>query len=217
MMPEKIKINFNILTSKKNDFIIDKFKNFENIIEIQNCNSDTEEINMRNYILLKEFWGTCNMLIKRNLVDSISFNEYLKSGQEYNFFVKLILQKNLSSGLIICKPLVLRRIHVDSIQQIQKDNSTEKSKNKFFVFWETYKETKYLLNVKEEKFIIKSFLGHYFSLITKNKIVIRPLEIVRKTRKNKSQTILLLSILYSFIITKLGYNKSRLLYLKFLH
>jgi glycosyltransferase involved in cell wall biosynthesis len=217
MVAEKLELNMQIVYNRDANFVIDKFVNFEHKANVNKEKIKVEEIKLRDYIIHKVFWGTCNITVKKNFVEKIFFNETLKTGQEYNFFVKIICFNNWDKGFFINNNLVLRRIHKESIQQKQKQNSLQRHINKFYIYWETYKETKNILNKNEKKFFEKSFLGHYFTLLANGHVLLKPIEIVRETRKNRLQTNLLLSILYLFMITKKGYFKLRTLYLNFIN
>jgi glycosyltransferase involved in cell wall biosynthesis len=216
MLPEKLEENLTFIKDNNLEFIIDRFEDFENYIKPEMSILNFEKIYVEDYIFHKVFWGTCNMLLNRKLLHDIKFNEQLKSGQEYNFFAKFILYNNFNEAFRLNKTLVYRRIHQNSIQQKQKKSSELKSRNKFNIYWETYNET-YKYSTKEmRKFLVYQLLGHYFTLLHQNIVVLKPKEIVIKTRKNKSQTPILISILYFYLYLKLGYKKLRQVYLYFI-
>src|SRR5690606_20939806 len=84
---------------------------------------------------------TNDMLIKRNEV-KLLFDEDLRSGQEYNFFSRLLFITN--HGCFIDKCLTKRRVHVNSIQQQLKINNKEKLNQLFISEW-------FLLNAVQDK------------------------------------------------------------------
>jgi len=75
--------------------------------------------------------------IKRELATSIRFNENLKSGQEYNYFSKLISKSD--HAIFIAKEVSLRRIHTESIRSTLKSKN-EELESVFHSCWETYKD-----------------------------------------------------------------------------
>ena len=214
MHKEKISKQINLILEKNAEIVIDKYKNFIKKYNVSKFEGKLDKVNLKEYIFLKVHWGTVNILIKRKHVEDIFFNESLKSGQEYNFFVKLIVLKNLKEAFLIDEYLVYRRVHSDSIQQKQKTNPIKRHKNKFYIYWETYKEVYSKLDKKEKQFFEKMFSGHYFELIAKGIKIIKPIELVKKTRKHKYQTPYLLFLINFVFYFKKGSLKLRNQYLK---
>ena len=80
-------------------------------------------ITAENFINQTIGWITNDVLVKREVV-KISFNEQLKSGQEYNFFSRLLFITN--RGKYLKKDVSKRRIHSDSIQ-VKLSSSKQKT------------------------------------------------------------------------------------------
>ena len=119
----------------------------------------------------------------RESVNGIKFNEFLRSGQEYNFFVKYLF--NTENGIPVNQVLAKRRLHSTSIQQLQKQNNKVYRQNKYDVYFKTYQEIKdfgnsislnYLLNLSMSKAFEKAihkeqipFLRKLILAVTKQK------------------------------------------------
>ena len=214
MHEEKISKQINLTLEKNVELVIDKYKNFTKSFTISKFEDKLNNIDLKDYIFHKIKWGTVNLLINRNHVEDVFFNETLKSGQEYNFFVKLIVSKNLTKALLTDEYLVHRRVHSDSIQQKQKIDPIIRHKNKFHIYWETYNEVYSKLNKEEKHFLEKMFSGHFFQLLINNIKIIKPIELVRKTRKHKYQIPYLLFLINFVLYSKKGSLKIRNQYLK---
>jgi len=90
-----------------------------------------------NYILQKINWLTLDICVKQSVISTIRFNETLQSGQEYNFFSKLIVRS--SNGVFIDKVVSLRRYHTNSIQENLKRKSL-RTRDLFLTQWATLNE-----------------------------------------------------------------------------
>lgn len=115
MLPENLELKLKAFEEDV-DFVIGNSINFD-----ENGNNSRpyklsydEEITPENFITGKIGWITNDVLIRREKV-LIRFNETLNSGQEYNFFSRLLYFT--SKGKFLTKDTVLRRIHVGSIHQ----------------------------------------------------------------------------------------------------
>lgn len=108
------------------DFIISNSVNFNKEGEMGrpfNLNYELP-ITAENFITQKIGWITNDVLIRKCAI-KIKFEENLNSGQEYNFFSRLLL--DTEKGFYFKKDLSKRRIHNASIQQeLQINNQKEK-------------------------------------------------------------------------------------------
>jgi hypothetical protein len=84
-------------------------------------------------------WLTCDIIIKKRLAQSIAFNEHLQSGQEFNYFSKLV-HKSIN-GVFLDMVLTLRRDHKDSISSNLNDNQLHNTAI-FYRHWYTFKDLK---------------------------------------------------------------------------
>lgn len=97
------------------------------------------DLNAFNYIAQNVNWLTCDICLKSKLAKSISFNEKMKSGQEYNYYSKLVL-KSLNAKFVD-KTVTLYRYHPDSIQTSLKKTGL-KPQRSFLSSWLTYQDIK---------------------------------------------------------------------------
>lgn len=199
-----------LLEDTKLFFSISKFSNFEilkNLIEeIGFQNNETNNMTLTNYLKHNLFWGTINFIGKREMFFSSFFNETLKSGQEYNFFISVLSSNRNYKGVFINEVLSFRRIHKKSIQQIQKTNSQQRLLNKFNCYYETYINCNQNLNKEENLFLIQKLcLFFHKLLITKtNKLSISFLCNTIKKDLNLFQFLSMNFIFYFSFITKKG-------------
>lgn len=124
MKPDNLKSKLEAF-SPEVDFVIGNSLNFD-------INGNTSRpyplnyqlpITPENYIKGLIGWITNDVLIRRKKV-LVRFNEKLKSGQEYNFFSRLLYFT--SKGKYLKKDVVMRRVHFDSIQQRTGNKEYEK-------------------------------------------------------------------------------------------
>lgn len=115
MLPENLELKLNAF-NEDFDFVVGNSVNYdENGKNSRPYKLDYQiEINPENFITGKIGWITNDVLIRRNKV-SVLFNESLSSGQEYNFFSRLLYIS--TKGKYLKKDTVLRRIHGNSIHQ----------------------------------------------------------------------------------------------------
>lgn len=74
-------------------------------------------------------------MLKRELATAIRFNEKLQSGQEYNYFSKLVYKS--VNGVFIDKIVTLRREHEQSIRSRLSQHQKSKE-GAFMAHWFTY-------------------------------------------------------------------------------
>ena len=130
MMPNNIQLKLESIGSNF-DFVVGKSINFNEVgekYEIFDFNYNIE-INAESFINGTIGWITNDVLIKKQAIQ-IKFRENLKSGQEYNFFSRLLYYTN--NGCFLNDCTVLRRIHSESIQEKLKNDPIEKNSQDFF-------------------------------------------------------------------------------------
>src|SRR5690606_29154155 len=96
-----------------------------------------------NYVTQKINWLTLDVCLKSSLAQSISFNENLQSGQEYNYYCKLV-HKSIHA-VFIDKIVSLRRHHDSSIRANLK-TTRQINKSYFQKNWFTYLDLKPIAN-----------------------------------------------------------------------
>jgi glycosyltransferase involved in cell wall biosynthesis len=146
MTEDHLQVKVDSIKKHNVDYVITKTKNSNN----QNYpphyyNFDKVTLNSNNYILHKINWLTLDIIVKKNVISGIRFNENLQSGQEYNFFSKLVTKSN--SYYFMNREVSLRRIHENSIRKKLKGKS-KLYESKFIARMETYKD---LINQLDDK------------------------------------------------------------------
>ena len=155
------------------DYVISKTKNFDSLdmyMEGRYAPIKTE-LTAENYILQKINWLTYDICVEAKLAKSISFNEDLKSGQEYNYFSKLVL-KSVNASFIE-KYLTLRRVHEGSIRSGVDSVTKKKMISAYTSCWFTYKDIQY----NASRRIKKGLLFRCIDMIYKNKGISFPYKI----------------------------------------
>ncbi|WP_339916368.1 glycosyltransferase family 2 protein [Yeosuana marina] len=128
MMSNFIEKKVTILEKEPLDFVVSHSVNFNEHnqeSEIFDKENKGKEINAENFISNVINWITMDVMVTRQSVGDLRFNEKLQSGQEYNFYSRYLLNK--PKGKFIFECLSKRRIHNTSIQQeLQKDQIKQK-------------------------------------------------------------------------------------------
>ncbi|MAM28749.1 MAG: hypothetical protein CMC13_06970 [Flavobacteriaceae bacterium] len=164
MTPDHVAVKMNVLTEGTYDYVIAKTKNFDGYDAYMEGRYRFIEnkLTAENYILQKINCLTYDTCIKAALAKSIRFNEALQSGQEYNYFSKLVLKS--VDACFIEKYLTLRRVHEKSIRSGLKVR-TKKMVSAYVSCWITY------LDIKEDasKQIRKGLLFRCVDMLYKNR------------------------------------------------
>lgn len=124
MTVDHILVKVQSILKTNTSYVIAQSKFFNEGCVEQDYSYSVKDINLHSYITQKVNWLTYDIMIKSNLARSIEFNENLQSGQEFNYFAKLV---SLSTDCtLVQEVLTLRRCHKQSIQgKVQSDkNST---------------------------------------------------------------------------------------------
>lgn len=137
MTPDHLVVKVEAMIMYKCDYVITKTKFINNKKKVGNNNYrfNLYPLTPFNYVSQAINWLTYDVCIKTCLAQSIKFNEELLSGQEYNYFSKLV---HFSiNAKFIDKIVTLRRYHGDSIRT--KLNSEQKRlEGSFKAKWYTY-------------------------------------------------------------------------------
>lgn len=140
MLPDAIQSKLDAF-EENIDFVIGNSLNFDEEGSISRPYEldYTIPITAENFINQTIGWITNDVLVKREVIQ-IRFNEQLKSGQEYNFFSRLLFITN--RGKYLKKDVSKRRIHKGSIQ-VKLSSSKQKTlqllANEIFL-WNDIKE-----------------------------------------------------------------------------
>jgi glycosyltransferase involved in cell wall biosynthesis len=142
------------------DFVVTKSINFfeENIVEIKKYNGNSiYPLTSKHLILYDVYWFTLDFLAIKSVLQGLYFDERLKSGQETNFFIRLLTIKNLK-GIFVEKVVSKRRIVEDSIQQKLKKDKMKSYQNKLISRLYAY-------------FDIRSYLGKEVNFVMQNQLI----------------------------------------------
>ncbi len=112
-----------------------------------------------NYVKQNINWLTYDICLKQELAKSISFNEKLQSGQEYNYFCKLVFIT--TNAFFVDEVVSLRRHHDDSIRSKLSSNSALKE-SYFRVSWYTYVDIKKVADRKSQMVLLRRCINACF-------------------------------------------------------
>lgn len=122
-----------LLEKEKLDFVISHSVNFNELGQESPINysiNDGKAITAENFINGTIFWMTIDIMVSRKSIGNLRFNEILKSGQEYNFYSRYLL--NNPKGHYVNECLAKRRVHDISIQQQLLKNTNKRKKELLF-------------------------------------------------------------------------------------
>ena len=153
MTEDHLQVKYDLIISGVYDFAITRTKyfNYTNKVIDRYYNFTTKDITKENYILQKINWLTYDIIVKSEVVEELRFNELLQSGQEYNFFSKLVcLTEN---GVFNDKVATLRRHHSNSKRTTIAAGNL-KYKQGAIAIWFTFNETKNFLTQSTSKALL---------------------------------------------------------------
>lgn len=116
MTPNHIQSKINAVEKSNADFVIAQTANFqhEKLLPPYKYEKKAYGIQASDFILLKIHWYTYDVLLKREIAKKITWNENMKSWQDYNYFCKMVLLTE--NGTYLDEVLTHRRLHLNSIQ-----------------------------------------------------------------------------------------------------
>lgn len=151
----------------------------------------SNEIHGINYMMGKAFWGTINVLLSREIINEVRFDETLNSGQEYNFFTRLFVPQNLL-GIFIDQVLCKRRIHDQSIQFTQNQDDESYLKNKYQLFLNTYAALSSMTSSKSTNYLLSQAMSFAYRLNQQHLDITRRKELFIGIRNQKGLKVLFL-------------------------
>lgn len=153
MTQDHLEKKLDAIIKNKVDYVIakTKFLNDNDDFLERYYTFDQFEITAHNFIVQNINWLTYDALIEANLAKSINYNETLLSGQEFNYFSKLVLKS--TNAVFIEDYLTLRRKHENSTQGKLKTQDI-KWKRSFKSMWITYLEVKNDLPLRTKKTLL---------------------------------------------------------------
>lgn len=163
------------------DFTVSRFESFTDIrftkAESYFDKTHLLPLTFQNFTSHKIYWGTINFVGRRRIFEGVRFHESLRSGQEYNFFAKVLIRH--PRGIFINEPLSYRRVHSASIQQVQKADPIRRLENKFRVYWQTYLDCRAAVPSENVSYLATQAALFYHKLLLNKVEVIRMSDIMR--------------------------------------
>lgn len=143
MTHNHVEAKWNAIESSGCDYVIARTKFFNSEKSLDHYYQfEDHEITAYNYVAQNINWLTYDVCVKSELAKSVRFNEKLQSGQEYNYFCKLVhISVNAKP---INEVLTLRREHEGSIRGKLNKNDAAKTMSKIKSHWETYCDIRYV-------------------------------------------------------------------------
>ncbi len=116
MVSNHIALKVDEIIDKNVDFVIAQTANFkgDQLQEPYKYSKPVHGIRAEDFILRKIHWYTYDIMLCRSLAEKISYNEKMKSWQDYNYFCKMLLIS--AKGHYIDVVLTHRRVHANTIQ-----------------------------------------------------------------------------------------------------
>ncbi len=172
MVPSFLKYKVDFIGSKRCDFIYSNTINFDTKKQetpmFRQSKGDAE-VTPENFIKQIVAWSTPDFLCTRKSIGEVRFNESLRSGQEYNFFSKYLLDN--VKGFHLDEVLTKRRIHEDSIQSIQHRENRIYLLNKYNAYFRTYQDVREKANKESVNYLLNLAMSKAFELsLLKKKI-----------------------------------------------
>ena len=116
MTPNHLAVKIETILKLKCDYVIAKTKFFDALDPWAERMYEgvRKGVTAERFIMQQLSWLTYDTCIKSKLAKSIQFNELLRSGQEFNYFSKLVLKS--VNAIFIEEYVTLRRAHEGSIR-----------------------------------------------------------------------------------------------------
>ena len=116
MTPNHLTVKINALLNSTCDYVIAKTKFFDSLDPWAERMYEgiRKGITAEGFIMQQQSWLTPDACIKIELAKSVCFKEDITSGQEFNYFSKLVLKS--INAIFIEEYVTLRRVHEGSIR-----------------------------------------------------------------------------------------------------
>ena len=167
MDPDCLYLHLKAIFQKPFNYSVSKFDNVVDGVRQEETlflNNIGKDINGIMFLKQEIFFGTINVLFKKEFIGKTRWNESLKSGQEYNFFCRLLIRKN-EIGIYLDQVLTFRVVHSDSIQFIQNRDDSIYLENKLNCYYQTLIDSYQYLKQDEIHYLINHCLSFYFRLM----------------------------------------------------
>ncbi len=169
MTPNHVEYKVNQLVSSQKDFIITRTSFFGDNYTQTELPYDfrDSDITVANFIQKKIKWLTPDTVIRGSIARKIRFNEKLRSGQEFNFYIKLLLQTERGK---LCEEVVtLRRMHEGSIRAAIDDQELKIMKGMYQSHWITYGDVRSYAPVYVRKALLSSCVDVVYNFFNRFK------------------------------------------------
>lgn len=192
MTEHHIEVKLSAILSQDYDFVVTRTKYFnnpnnDNPINYRNLGKTV--ITAESYITKEINWLTLDPIIKTEVARTIAFTEKNQSAEEYNYFVKLLLQTE--RGVATNDITSLRRYHEQSYQ-VGLNDEEKRLANKFHYYFDTYQDIKdkhttkkskqYLIRKAAEAFYINNNLTNkkiFYKEIIKTSGLLKGLRLIK--------------------------------------
>lgn len=204
MMPSFMheKLNF-LLNEPKLDFVVSQSINFYKDGSMENFhfykNNAILELDGDNFIIEKVHWLTPDMLIRRQRLGNVIFDDSLRSGQEFNFFIRVLVHNKLR-GLYLDAVLTKVRRHEHSIQDIQGLDEIDGFKNKYYTYLMTYLSVKAKIGFDSKKYLINRIIFFSNGIISNRKMPRLFLKLLNGFRKVQGSWKTFILLIYYFLL-----------------
>ncbi|WP_417289535.1 glycosyltransferase family 2 protein [Corallibacter sp.] len=160
MLPEKLELKVNAIVEYEVDIVVSKSKYLNSSSDFYHYDYTAQDISFESFSMGNVSWVTDDFIVKRTVASAISFNEIMRSGQEYNYCCKLLLQSDEIH--FIDKFLTLRRDTEDSIGNNRQKNRDTYLKSRLYAYWYTYIDVLKITSHKTfEKFSLLTCISSY--------------------------------------------------------
>jgi len=168
MTVDHILVKVQSILKTNTSYVIAQSKFFNGGCVEQDYSFSVKDINLHSYITQKVNWLTYDIMIKSNLARSIEFNEKLQSGQEFNYFAKLVSKSTKCNKVLDI--LTLRRCHDVSIQANIRTDIDKFRKSQYYSHWYTYLDLNKELPISTKKYILSRifqrlfYINHFYKM-----------------------------------------------------
>ena len=189
------------------DFVISRGINFYEdgkTEELPIRYNKTKMLDHNNFVLFEVFWVTPDFLVKKNRVGTVRFDETIQSGQEYNFFVKLLAINDLN-GTFLDEILFKRRWHEQSIQGKFDGDDNNYCLDLYMLYKKTFKDVGHLLNREARQHMFRRIASRSFELRRRKLLTPDLPEVLKLYRREKGvfkTVIFRLSLLSAYYLGK---------------
>jgi len=208
MMVNKLELQVKYILKNNYDFVISKTVDLlpEGKITPIQYQIVSKKISVKNFILQEIFWLTPDILVLKKVINTVKFNEELKSGQEYNYFVKMLIIS--TKGKFIDEPLTKRRIHNNSIQINQKFDKNKYRFNKYKVYLLTYSEIRHSVDKISLNHLLNMAMSKAFEMVGNKERIPNLDKLISAVLREKGLFKMLefdISLIFSYMFKK-GYS-----------